>query len=62
MLVILDVVYNVLNILYASSNVVAGVIPYFFKVRRALELKYKAMQPRQPLKSPKLLIFFFHHL
>ena len=45
--------------LYASSNVVAAVIPYFFKGRSCFVLKYKPMQPRQPLNSPKSFIFSF---
>ena len=45
--------------LYASSNVVAAVIPYFFKGQSCFVLKYKPMQPRQPLNSPKSLIFSF---
>lgn len=45
--------------LYASSNVVAAVIPYFFKGRSCFVLKYKPIQPRQPLNSPKSFIFSF---
>lgn len=45
--------------LYASSNVVAAVIPYFFKGRSCFVLKYNPMQPRQPLNSPKSFIFSF---
>lgn len=45
--------------LYASSNVVAAVIPYFFKGRSCFVLKYKPMQPRQPLNFPNSFIFSF---
>lgn len=45
--------------LYASSNVVAAVIPYFFKGRSCFVLKYKPIQPRQPLNSPNSFIFSF---
>ena len=45
--------------LYASSNVVAAVIPYFFKGRSCFVLQYKPMQPRQPLNFPNSFIFSF---
>lgn len=45
--------------LYASSNVVAAVIPNFFKGRSCFALKYKPMQPRQPLNSPNSFIISF---